>query len=329
MLNNKFLLLLTALLCHLHGRAQFAPQAHIPGTDAIPADSELFVAWADGCVVSRGYMNIANPLLGVVSTGHPGNATGTPDGSIVSLGDSGIAVLTFPVQITNGPGPDFAVFENGFANPLAPEKAFLELAFVEVSSDGVNFYRFPAQSLTQTDTQLVNSSYLYAAQLHNLAGKYISQFGTPFDLEELAAVPGLDVNHITHVRIVDVVGDIGAHGSDDINGNRINDPYPTAFPSGGFDLDAVGVIHALPLSVPHVSAPDWQVVPNPTHATIRLTLPEGETFQVTIRNAAGQTVLQQSATGATPIAVTSLPPGLYFIQVFNKDQSCVLRFIKQ
>jgi hypothetical protein len=42
---------------------------------------------------------------------------GLPDGSIVSLGDSGIAIATFAHPIYNGSGPDFAVFENGFQKP--------------------------------------------------------------------------------------------------------------------------------------------------------------------------------------------------------------------
>jgi hypothetical protein len=47
------------------------------------------------------------------------------------------------------------------------------------------------------------------------------------------------------VRIVDVVGSLTL-GSVDSLGNVVNDPYPTAFASGGFDLDAVGVLHAVP-----------------------------------------------------------------------------------
>ena len=32
----------------------------------------------------------------------------------------------------------------------------------------------------------------------------------------------------------------------DFNGHQINDPWPTPFNTGGFDLDAVGVINARP-----------------------------------------------------------------------------------
>lgn len=223
---------------------QFAPAAGIDGSTAIYRDSSAFVAWATGCTINRGYMDIALPDSGLASVGDANSAIG-PAGQagVVSLGDAGVATLTFNNPIYNGPGSDFAVFENGFYtnNPLA----FLEFAFVEVSSDGVNFVRFTATSNIQDSTQIPMTG-VDCALVNNLAGKYTAGYGTPFDLEELKNEPGLDVNHITHVRVVDVVGSIAEqYASRDHLGHKINDPYPTLFASGGFDLDAVGVIHAL------------------------------------------------------------------------------------
>ncbi|MDV7397622.1 hypothetical protein RZS08_39850, partial [Arthrospira platensis SPKY1] len=77
-----------------------------------------------------------------------------------------------------------------------------------------------------------------------LAGKYRGLFGVPFDLGDLSFDDQIDLNNITHIRILDVVGSINAaYASYDSEGNVINDPYPTPFPSGGFDLDAIGVIN--------------------------------------------------------------------------------------
>jgi fluoride ion exporter CrcB/FEX len=118
------------------------------------------------------------------------------------------------------------------------------LAFVEVSSDGNRYVRFPANSLTDVNMQIPAAGvYMYANLLNNLAGKYIGNYGTPFDLQELVDSPGIDVNNITHVRLIDVVGSVGNHASRDITGRIINDPYPTQLPTGGFDLDAVGALH--------------------------------------------------------------------------------------
>jgi predicted metallopeptidase len=64
------------------------------------------------------------------------------------------------------------------------------------------------------------------------------------NLEELKNTAGLDVMHITYIRVIDVVGSINdAYARFDTANNKINDPFPTPFPSGGFDLDAVGVIN--------------------------------------------------------------------------------------
>src|SRR5262249_22821173 len=116
------------------------------------------------------------------------------------------------------------------------------------SSDGTNYYRFPATSDTQTTTQVASFGLLDATNLNNLAGKYVAGFGTPFDLGELAGVsPLLDVNDVRFVRIVGVVGSIDPlYATDDSVGNIVNDPWPTASASSGFDLDAVGVINAVP-----------------------------------------------------------------------------------
>ncbi|MCX8079931.1 MAG: T9SS type A sorting domain-containing protein [Bacteroidia bacterium] len=220
--------------------AQFPGPVGTPGTTAIFKDSTIFVNWASNCVVTRGFMDIAQPTLGLTSFGADTNGTKKAGvNGVVSLGDGGYAILTFPKPIMNGPGPDFAVFENAFND------TFLELAFVEVSSDGINYFRFPSVSNTQTLTQIgpfSNSG--DATKLHNLAGKYRVNYGTPFDLQDMLNIPGLNVNHITHVKVIDVVGCIQApYATYDSQNKPINDPYPTNFNTGGFDLDAVGVIH--------------------------------------------------------------------------------------
>jgi hypothetical protein len=223
----------------------YAPAAGQQGSTAIHMDDERIVAWATGAAVERGPMNISNPDAGNASYGTAGNAVGKASGNstgVVSLGDGGAALLTFDDAIRNGDGADFVVYENGFSD------TFLELAFVEVSSDGDNFIRFDAVSLTEADTQKSGFEALDPADIHNFAGKYRQGYGTPFDLEELrGASELLDVDAITHVRIVDVVGSIDdAYATYDALGNKVNDPWSTPFGSSGFDLDAVGVIHQAP-----------------------------------------------------------------------------------
>ena len=238
----------------------YAPAAGSPGSDAVSGADPRFSIWANGATVLRGQLyNPAYPDDDPVyaTFGTEASATGpadaTPDyvynlpsgtGPVVSLGDGGGATLTFAVPFGDAPGPDFAVFENGISNGFSG--AFLELAHVEVSSDGVNFFRFPSSSLTPLGSTLGQGSAVDPTNVRNLAGKYLAGFGTPFDLAELRLLhPALDTQRITHVRVVDVVGtNDPAFASLDVAGNIIADPFPTPYSTGGFDLDAVGAFNA-------------------------------------------------------------------------------------
>ncbi len=249
--------------------AQFPPPAGQPGSTALHKDSLQWAAWATSCTVERGYQNISNSTLGWASVGTAQDATGPAGGgSVLSLGDGGVATLGFNVLIRNGQGPDFAVFENAFSD------SFLELAFVEVSSDGQHFVRFPAISNTDTSTQVAGFGAIDASKIHNLAGKYKANYGTPFDLEDLRDSIGIDIEQITHIRIIDVVGSIDPlYARRDSRGIIINDPWPTPFDSGGFDLDAIGVIHAAALSQQQIThSQGFNFFPNP--------LPKGTELQL-------------------------------------------------
>ena len=211
------------------------------GCLAISKNDSRITSWATGCQVIRGYQDIAFQEHGTVSFGTIQNALNTASEdatNAISLGDGGYAVLTFDRPIVNGSGYDFAVFENSFND------FFLELAFVEVSSDGEHYVRFPAVSLTNTDTQIGTFGSLDPTKLHNLAGKYRIGWGTPFDLDDLQDSSNIDLMNIRFIKITDVVGSIDPNYANyDASGNIINDPYPTDFYSGGFDLTGVAVIH--------------------------------------------------------------------------------------
>lgn len=321
---RKAALIVGMLLLWLPAIAQYAPQVGLPGSTAISASSSQFTGWATKCTVARGYVDIDTPSLGYASSGDSSLAIGPADDQVVSLGDSGVAIVTFATPIYNGTGADFAVFENGFPNTANDSQAFLELAFVEVSTDGINYVRFPATSLTQTNVQLHNGDYDYANNLNNLAGKYLARYGTPFDLDELAGTPGLDVNNVNYVRIVDVVGSIGNHASHDNAGHIINDPFPTPFATCGFDLDAVGVIN-------HVSNAGVAGVPQnitvrtyPNPATDRLVVSmDGdvqEGMTATITDLAGKVLLDCRLNQAvTEIRVAQLPAGMFYLVLHDAN----------
>ncbi len=228
----------------------FAPAAGQTGSTAVHLSDNRILAWADG---------YTNALYGGFITPNwktPQKALGPAEGTvtdIVCLGRGGQITMTFSQGIADGAGYDFAVFENAF------DDYFLELAWVEVSSDGSHFVRFPNYSYT------TNSTSVLAFNVYGLASKYRQAYGTPFDLSELQAVsnaiavggtslsdeyvtaftnnyPFLDPAKVSHVRLIDIVGDGSAK---DAEGFEILDPYPTSG-SAGLDLDAIAVLNQPP-----------------------------------------------------------------------------------
>ncbi len=301
----------------------YAPPAGQNNSTAIHKDSTILVGWATSSTLTRGNQDISNPSLGVTTIGTSNSATDkSGTNGVVSLGDGGSAILTFDGKITNGPGADFAVFENSFDN------LFLELAFVEVSSDGIIFYRFDAVSLTDTDIQTETFGNTDATNLYNLAGKYRGQYGTPFDLDELNGISGLDINQVTHIKIVDVVGNISnsSYSTSDSQGNTINDPWPTPFPSSGFDLDAIGVINFIPTSIEDFNKTlTIGLYPNPVKNIIHFDTQVE--YHYSLSNINGYTI--KNGLLRNELDVSDLKTGVYFIHIFSDKKSIVKKIIKK
>ena len=218
----------------------------------------------------------------------PNMALGPATGSIadiVSLGDlgqeqidqglpPGHITLMFDEPVRQGGGYDFVVFENGFAasanwdEGTVAGQMFAELAYVEVSSNGEDFVRFPAVSLTSERVDFLLGT-IETGNIYNLAGKHPNAYGTctgtPFDLSDVADHPDVvsgvvDINDVRYVRIVDIPGSgdfydqAVLHLNPDTypdwdtyaNNHPVFDAWNTSLapidPSGGFDLEAIGVL---------------------------------------------------------------------------------------
>ncbi len=312
--------LIICLLITFQSLAQYAPQAGLPGSSAIPASSPVFTGWARYATISRGYIELGDTNLSIngsnrASFGSVENVYGPADGKPVSLGDKGTITIFLSQPVYDGPGWDFAVFENGFRSITDSTMAFLELAYVSVSSDGKLFFTFPSISLTQDTAQIDGFGMLKANKIYDLAGKYIAGYGVPFDLSELSDFQnsGLDLNNIHYIRIQDVGGCINPIcASYDSQGHIINDPYPTPFASSGFDLDAVGLIHQRrPSSV--------YLYPNPTAGIINI-----QSNQIIksllIKDIQGNTILRNSLNvNFFKLNLSNLKSGLYFCILREKD----------
>lgn len=220
----------------------------------------VFVEWAS----TVANYSPARPELIESCYVDPSVALGTISGNVfdvVSLGDlsaldiaeglaPGTITLSFDAPIGDGSGPDFAVFGNAFNLRGRTLQVFSKLAFVEVSSDGVNFARFPS---VDTNPKPAQSTWPYMVAnptlIYNLFGKAINGYGyswgVPFDLADLRQHPLvaaglLDLQNVRYVRLVAVVGD-GRHSSD-AYGHPIYDPWPTTG-SPGPEVQAIGVLN--------------------------------------------------------------------------------------
>lgn len=314
---KKWTVLFYTFIFHSCLCGQYPGAAGIMGSTAIFKDSNIFNAWASSCALKRGPMDIANPSNGDATLGDAQAALGEPGANgIVSLGDGGQAVLSFEQPIKNGPGADFAIFENSFSD------FFLELAFVEVSSDSQRWVRFPAHCLLSQSQQIGpfdDSS--DPTKLNNLAGKYRGQYGTPFDLEELNDSAGLNLDSIVFIKIIDCVGSLNPqYATYDTAGNAINDPYATPFASSGFDLDAVGVIHQNVVNYSSInSEAKMKLYPNPLSRGSMITLDSPTEIQeVQIISSLGKLIFKSEDViyGTSPILIR-VPDlqGVYFIKV--------------
>lgn len=261
--------------------------------------NHLFCGWADEVVH---YLPSPNVALGWSDHSMSLGPVKGEYFDIVSLGDlnanqmtnrinPGSITLSFFKPLQDKTGADLAVFENSIVSQGGSGIAgqpFAELAYVEISSDGEVFARFPSRFLT---TEPVGSfGTIDASNIFGLAGKHANanglSWGTPFDFAALkddpAVISGqIKLNAITHVRVVDIAGN-GAYR--DTIGAPIYDAWETSV-SGGFDLEAVGVIGR------DTSFSEWQNL----HG-----LPESSLGELADSDEDGRTDLLEYAAGHSP-----------------------------
>ncbi|MCD6513139.1 MAG: hypothetical protein J7K61_06025 [Thermoplasmata archaeon] len=171
---------------------------------------------------------------------------------VLSLGIGGEVTLGFNVTIVDGPGDDFVVFENSFYI-IGTNRVFAELAYVEVSSDGIHFARFPC--IYEMNESISSYQGIDPSKVKNFAGVHpvmantsngispcsIQAGGDRFDLSDLKndsmVRQGLvKLDDIHYVRIIDIPGDGTCFDS-------YNHPIYDAVGGNGADIDAVAVIN--------------------------------------------------------------------------------------
>ena len=176
--------------------------------------------WADRVVrvmpgVGAGFGQDRFPQVVLGPPEGGGESSGSLD--VLSLGREGVIELEFTDLVAvDGPGVDLLVFENPFGT-------FFETGSVAVSDDGVDWREFPCASGD------VDGGFPGCAGAHVVFGN--PAMGISATDPSVAGGDGFDLAQVglTRARFVRVK-DSGA--------NRFYGP-----PGGGFDLDAVAVVH--------------------------------------------------------------------------------------
>lgn len=239
---------IVAVLLYLAG-SSLAPSA-LAAVDCLPDEVVYFTG---GYAPPEAGQRVAE--LPGIALGPPGDSfpvTGST--STVSLGRGGSILIAFTdIEIVDGPGPDFIVFENAFfrssvpADPNASYTVFAEVGSVAVSANGIDFFQFPydpnAPGLVGQDA---TPSWALPA-LRGLAGitpTFTGNWTVPDDPDiwdpagrggvsgaggdafDLAAVGLASARYV-------LITDLG---------------LATGFagPAEGFDLDAIVALHAVP-----------------------------------------------------------------------------------
>ncbi|HEY3500453.1 MAG TPA: hypothetical protein VGK73_37430 [Polyangiaceae bacterium] len=197
------------------------------GSEPAPGERALAAPYATELVVfepGEGAGFGQDELPEVVLGAPKGKGTGAGSLDVLSLGRQGSIVLGFgPRSIVDGEGADFVVFENPFWAGGDPTAVFAEPGEVSVSLDGEHWDTFACDPEGEGEGRYPGCAGWTPTLEYDPA--LVSDFapevtgGDGFDLAELGLAEA------RYVRIRDA-GDQGSA------------------PIAGFDLDAVGVVHA-------------------------------------------------------------------------------------
>jgi uncharacterized repeat protein (TIGR01451 family) len=86
-----------------------------------------------------------------------------------------------------------------------------------------------------------------------------------------------------------------------------------------------------PTGVPEIAGKNnVALFPNPATNTLTIKMDDGAYSSCTISNTLGQSVMQQQLNSTqTNIAISSLPPGMYYVTLYGEHENKVLKFVKQ
>ncbi|MEN6511233.1 MAG: T9SS type A sorting domain-containing protein [Chloroherpetonaceae bacterium] len=219
----------------------------------------------------------------------------TSESEICSLGLDGEIIIGFKnIEIIDGIGPDFTIFENAFLNPIN-NKIFAEPGKVSVSYDGVNYYDFPYDSLTLEGCAGTRPTFGDKDPFNpNESG------GNSFDLSTLG------LQSIKYINIKDITRFI-----------LENQSHPFYDPTlSGFDLDAVTAIHFKEISNSSIKDEDnLDFLVSTKNNKISIINNRLEKYQLQIFNVNGMKIFENDSQESFYQIPIDFPIGVYFVVI--------------
>jgi len=236
-----------------------------PAVVALLSVSALAFNDGTGPHYADGYLSLVQGPGQGFGTVH--NMFGPPEGlgpgagglDVYSLGVGGEVVLILEPRAFNGPGTDLVVYENPFVLDFTEWQVYAELLTVAVSSNGVDFARFPVDFEGEPGPYIQGSTQLPAPVTYfkGFAGvlpvsasppgvtpfDIVAGGGDCFDLADLINHPeviagNVDLDDIRYVKLTDVVAGVDT----DDQGDAI---WDCGFPaSSAADIDAVAALNS-------------------------------------------------------------------------------------
>lgn len=220
---------------------------------------------AFGSTLSPYADEVTSLTTGPFGSGDPLIMLGPPEGGgggggsfdVYQLGLQGEVVLRLEAAAEDGPGADLAVYENPFlVIGGSPSDTWSECLFVEVSTNGADWARFPTRYSGPPGPHAGPQGQMVGVQAEWFRGfagvtpvaanpgagiqpyDVVPAGGDLFDLAELSDHPlvlsdDIDLNRIRYVKLIDVVGGLD---SDDL-GTPVWDAGDPAFSTA--DVDAI------------------------------------------------------------------------------------------
>ena len=136
------------------------------------------------------------------------------------------------------------------------------------------------------------------------------------------------------MKIIDVIGSIDSNFCNyDQYLNKINDPFPTPFPSSGFDLDAVGVINQGPVNIILESSENilenFRVINGMVIFDLKSV--QKADFKAEIFDLSGKIIFQKNykynLEATQNIDIQSYKNGIYLLNISTQSQSITQKFV--